>query len=564
MSFSDRLNWAWRHLGLEGSVLLAALLGDLLIVFPAAFDDIGPKGRDLYLLPGILAMFACALWAKRRPAAAAFTAAAVLVGSTTLIHLTAAAAYSTLLSNLSLTETVAGLELVMATVRRERPASAFTSTVALTFAALFAVVMRPSGSGHLLNGLVGTFGAGALLLAGAVAMGIRFRGPQRRRPPAAVTSLALAQWPLIGLLCLPLFLELNQTLHRGPWLFPLLLCSVAGAALAVYAARSPVLAAVLMSVTFLVSAVAGRASSVSPTLPFETPPPTQVLAGMAIVVFLVRYTPRAQASAAIALMSVAVGLGVSQTPRVSLASLFVGALLLLGISVAVGLYFRARDSERARAVEAAVTEAQTSERMALARELHDVVAHHVTGIVVQAQAAKMIGGQNPAMAMEALDRIEEAGTEALVAMRRLVGSMRSSTHTADTTEQATTDLEADLRGLVEAGHHGIPTEADLRISADVPQEVARSALRLVQESLTNVGKHAPNASRVHVLAETVGDELHIRVDNDGYRVDRPAGGSGGYGLVGMRERVELLHGRLTAGPVDGGWLVEAWLPLHGT
>ncbi|TVT52943.1 two-component sensor histidine kinase [Amycolatopsis rhizosphaerae] len=560
MSFSDRLNWAWRHLGLEGAVLLAALLGDLLIVFPAAFDDIGPKGRDLYLLPGILAMFACALWAKRRPAAAAFTAAAVLVGSTVLIHLTAAAAYSTLLNSLSLTETVAGLELVMATVRRERPASAFTSTVALTFAALFAVVMR-SGGGHLTSGLVGTFGAGALLLAGAVAMGIRFRGPQRQRPPAAVTSLALAQWPLIGLLCLPLFLELNQTLHRGPWLFPLLLCSVAGAALAVYAARSPVLAAVLMSVTFLVSGVAGGASPVSSDRLFYTPPPTQVLAGMAIVVFLVRYTTRAQASAAIALMSVAVGLSVLEAPSVSLSTLFIGALLLLGISVAVGLYFRARDSERARAVEAAVTEAQTSERMALARELHDVVAHHVTGIVVQAQAAKMIGGQNPAMAMEALGRIEEAGTEALVAMRRLVGSMRSSTHTA---EQATTDLEADLRGLVEAGHHGVPTEADLRISADVPQEVARSALRLVQESLTNVGKHAPNASRVHVLAETVGDELHIRVDNDGYRVDRPAGGSGGYGLVGMRERVELLHGRLTAGPVDGGWLVEAWLPLHGT
>jgi signal transduction histidine kinase len=234
---------------------------------------------------------------------------------------------------------------------------------------------------------------------------------------------------------------------------------------------------------------------------------------------------------------------------------------LLGISVAIGLFFRARDSERIRVVEAAVTEAQTSERMALARELHDVVAHHVTGIVVQAQAAKMMGDKNPTLAMEALGRIEEAGTEALVAMRRLVRSMRSST---DGTEQATTDLAADLRRLAETAHLGVPTELDLRIPPDVPQEVARSALRLVQESLTNVGKHAAAASRVCVLAEVAGGELHIRVSDDGRMRDpRPVGGSGGYGLVGMRERVELLRGRLHAGPVDGGWVVEAWLPLEG-
>jgi signal transduction histidine kinase len=234
---------------------------------------------------------------------------------------------------------------------------------------------------------------------------------------------------------------------------------------------------------------------------------------------------------------------------------------MLGIATAVGLYFRARDSERAKVVEAAVTDAQTSERMALARELHDVVAHHVTGIVVQAQAAKMTGGQNHALVMEALGQIEEAGTEALVAMRRLVHSMRSNTHS---TEQATTDLDADLRRLAEASHHGVPTELDLRIPPDIPQEVARSALRLVQESLTNVGKHAAGATRVLVLAEVAGGELHIRVSDDGRNEDgRPAGGSGGYGLVGMRERVELLHGKLSAGAVEGGWLVEAWLPLRG-
>jgi signal transduction histidine kinase len=173
----------------------------------------------------------------------------------------------------------------------------------------------------------------------------------------------------------------------------------------------------------------------------------------------------------------------------------------------------------------------------------------------------MMGDKNAALAMDALGRIEEAGTEALVAMRRLVGSMRSN---AGGTEQATTDLDADLRRLAETAHHGVPTELVLRIPPDIPQEVARSALRLVQESLTNVGKHAAAASRVWVLAEVAGGDLHIRVSDDGRtREPRPAGGSGGYGLVGMRERVELLRGRLRAGSADGGWVVEAWLPLEG-
>jgi signal transduction histidine kinase len=90
-------------------------------------------------------------------------------------------------------------------------------------------------------------------------------------------------------------------------------------------------------------------------------------------------------------------------------------------------------------------------------------------------------------------------------------------------------------------------------------------LRLVQESLTNVGKHAAGATSATVLAEVADGELHLRVSDDGKEQDRhPAGGSGGYGLIGMRERVELLHGRLFAGRgPEGGWRVEAWLPLEG-
>lgn len=79
-----------------------------------------------------------------------------------------------------------------------------------------------------------------------------------------------------------------------------------------------------------------------------------------------------------------------------------------------------------------------------------------------------------------------------------------------------------------------------------------------------MGKHAAGATKVSVLAEVRDGELHVRVSDDGLAPHpKPPGGSGGYGLVGMRERVELLHGRFTAGPVEHGWIVEAWLPLEG-
>src|SRR5204863_3389879 len=113
-----------------------------------------------------------------------------------------------------------------------------------------------------------------------------------------------------------------------------------------------------------------------------------------------------------------------QTDPQILATLAFAAALLLGISIAVGLMLRSRDAERVTAVQSAVTDAQTAERMALARELHDVVAHHVTGIVVQAQAARVMGEKNPQIAVDAMARIEDAGVEALAAMRRLVRSMR--------------------------------------------------------------------------------------------------------------------------------------------
>lgn len=567
MPFSDRVTSAWRWLGLEGVLLLAAFLCDLAVVLPASVDSLGPRGRDLLLLPGMIALSACALWARSRPAVAVFAGAATLFASTFLIRVTDAAAYTTLLSNVSLSETVAGLELVFFCVRRVRWAESVIGTGTLVLATLFAAAFR-SGSGS--RSLNETVLLGLVLLVAAVLAGLHFRRGQAPRKDSPVRELVREQWPLIGGLSLPLFIELYQILDTSIRSLPVLLCAMAAAAVTVYATRRPLRAGLMMAAVIVATSPALWIAPRSYTLGMGALPVTEIAGGVVVVVLVVRHLPPPRAWAVIAAMSAAVAFtvltsvmgGNSRLGLGGLRDLVIGAVLVLGIAVACGLYFRARDSERRKVVEAAVADAQNSERMALARELHDLVAHHVTGIIVQAQAAKVIADQNPKVALEVIERIEAAGTEAMTAMRRLVGSMRAGAEAV--TDQATMDLGADLRRLVESGHHGVPAEADVRVPKDLPQEVARSALRLVQESLTNIGKHALGATRACVLAEVRDGELHIRVADDGRQVAaRPAGGSGGYGLVGMRERVELLHGRLAAGPApDGGWVVEAWLPVE--
>ncbi|WP_431917837.1 sensor histidine kinase [Amycolatopsis tucumanensis] len=567
MPFSDRVTSAWRWLGLEGVLLLAAFLCDLAVVLPASVDSLGPRSRDLLLLPGMVALGACALWARTRPAVAVFAGAATLFASTFLIRATDAAAYTTLLSNVSLSETVAGLELVFFCVRRVRWAESVIGTATLVLATLFATAYR-NGSGS--RGLSETMLLGMVLLVAVVLTGLQFRRGQAPRKESAVRDLVREQWPLIGALSLPVFLELYQLLDSNIRALPALTCSLAAAATAVYATRRPLRAGLLLAGIIFATSAALWVAPRQYLLGYGALPFTEIVAGIIVVVLLVRSVEPKRAWGAIALMSAAVAFttlttvvsGRGRADMSDLRDLVIAAVLVLGIAVAAGLYFRARDSERRKVVEAAVADAQNSERMALARELHDLVAHHVTGIIVQAQAAKVIADQNPKVALEVIERIEAAGTEAMTAMRRLVGSMRAGGEAV--TDQATMDLDADLRRLVESGHHGVPTEADVRVPADLPQEVARSALRLVQESLTNIGKHAAGATRACVLAEVRDGELHIRVADDGHQVvTRPAGGSGGYGLVGMRERVELLHGRLAAGPApDGGWVVEAWLPVE--
>ncbi|MBO2442654.1 two-component sensor histidine kinase [Actinomadura nitritigenes] len=262
----------------------------------------------------------------------------------------------------------------------------------------------------------------------------------------------------------------------------------------------------------------------------------------------------------------------------------------LGITVAValgvGLYLRAIDARRARSLAAA----RRDERLELARDLHDFVAHHVTGIVVQAQAARFAAQSGAAQSPERLDTmfagIEKAGTEALTSMRQMVGLLRDAQHTGAADGEAfgaagrtasgaaggaagaaATRPVGDLgrlRDLV-AGFADPP--ATLALAPDLgplPPEVAASVHRVVQESLTNVRKHAADAASVRVaVARAAGGSVEVSVRDDGQGRGRRLPSSG-FGLAGLTERVNALGGRLRAGPrPEGGWEVVALLPAAG-
>jgi signal transduction histidine kinase len=224
-------------------------------------------------------------------------------------------------------------------------------------------------------------------------------------------------------------------------------------------------------------------------------------------------------------------------------------------AVAVGLSLRLLDS-RGKATAELVRQ---DERLELARELHDVVAHHITGMLIQAQAAQLVAGKNPEQVAGTLAGIEAAGSDALVAMRRVVGLLR------DTDDAAPASPEPEqLRALVERFSRQGPT-VHLRVpddNASWPPEVTSTVYRIVREALTNVSSHAPHARSVTVTVDQDPDGITVEVADDGPPAPARHHHRGGYGLIGMRERVQTLGGTLCVGPrPGGGWSVRATLPV---
>ncbi|GAA0568619.1 histidine kinase [Paractinoplanes ferrugineus] len=234
--------------------------------------------------------------------------------------------------------------------------------------------------------------------------------------------------------------------------------------------------------------------------------------------------------------------------------------LAAAAALGIGLYLRILESSRQRAVDAVRAE----QRAEFARDLHDFIAHHVTGIVVQAQGARFIAEQDPKRVLLALEQIEQAGAETMASMRRMVGVLRDPQTQPDAPLAPVAgvgELEQLLEQFTAAGGPLGRLHLDGTVDG-IPVEVSTSAYRVVMEALTNVRQHAVDARVVDVWIRRTPEWLLVRVANDGTaRPGRP-GERSGYGLVGLTERVRAVDGRISAGPgIEGGWVVDAAFPL---
>ena len=224
---------------------------------------------------------------------------------------------------------------------------------------------------------------------------------------------------------------------------------------------------------------------------------------------------------------------------------------------------RARRADREaslREVERSLLEfTARGERARIAGELHDVVAHHISMISVQAETARLTTPGMPPEGARRLLAIGETARTALTEMRRLLGVLREDAGMA-TAARAPQPGMRELLGLVDQARDAGGARTRLIVHGRVvPLDpgVELTAYRLVQESLTNARKHAPGAA-VDVEIQYLPDVLRLRVRDNG---PGPAAGAAGHGLPGMRERVASVGGTLTTGPADtGGFLVEARLP----
>ncbi|MGP3985826.1 sensor histidine kinase [Streptomyces sp. 3N207] len=205
------------------------------------------------------------------------------------------------------------------------------------------------------------------------------------------------------------------------------------------------------------------------------------------------------------------------------------------------------------------------ERAVIARELHDVVAHHMSVIAIQAEAAPYRVRSTPPELATSFTTIRENAVAALAELRRILGVVRSgdSDPFADAAPEAPQPTLADLDTLIESmGATGLKAQAVVTGAVrPLPQGVELSAYRLVQEALSNVLRHAPGACARVEIAYVLGG-LGLRIVNGS--PDRPATPSpgAGHGVLGMRERVQVLGGEMTAGPDgDGGYEVAAFLPV---
>jgi signal transduction histidine kinase len=304
--------------------------------------------------------------------------------------------------------------------------------------------------------------------------------------------------------------------------------------------------------------VAAGAALATGTVPDYASPALMVPAGVALytVGLLVRGRPGTVVTlAATAPLTAGMLLGEAATADAPGPAGVAFAVLVCGASWAIGWTLRERRRHAELTTAQTTARAVAEERLRIAREMHDAVGHSLSLIAVKAAVANHVARQRPEEAAAALAVIESESRSALAELRRTVGALRTEP------DFGVAPTLADLSTLAErAGSAGVTVRLDVRDADHLPEPVALAAYRIVQESLTNVVRHAaPAACRVRV--EGTGDRLRIEVTDDGSR--RPPPAPGGTGLAGMRERAAAHGGTLSAGPRDGGgYAVIATLPYR--
>ncbi|HTU31036.1 MAG TPA: histidine kinase [Solirubrobacteraceae bacterium] len=321
--------------------------------------------------------------------------------------------------------------------------------------------------------------------------------------------------------------------------------------------RLPVLVVALVSVGLGLEAALGVPPN-EPVVPLLT---------VVIAVFSVSVSQplrRSLIGAAVILPGIAVGVfHISGDAEVKLGNFAFAAIILGGVWVA-GRLVRLRTREASRLaregerLEAERLVAVSEERARIARELHDVIAHSVSVMVIQAEAAQEVLKQAPHLVVAPLGAIQETGRQAMVEMSRLVGLLREDGQELGLAPQPGLSELHTLR--CEVGRAGLPVS--LRIEGEprqIPIGVDLAAYRILQEALTNTIKHAGPA-HAEVTIRYGPDSLELEVIDDGSGTGN--GHVGGHGLVGMRERVSVFGGELDAGArPERGYAVRARLPL---
>lgn len=256
--------------------------------------------------------------------------------------------------------------------------------------------------------------------------------------------------------------------------------------------------------------------------------------------------------------AVILGLGVGFTlgRDVGPVDVLVGGAVVL-TTMMLGALVRERVAARARQLEVA----RAAEREALARDLHDTVAHHVTGIAIRAQVAGAMPEQREQVA-RSLEIIEQEAQTVLAEMRTLVQSLREEPGDADS---APAPGIAQIASLADPGPPEVTVELPPLHDQEMPEVLGTSLFRIAQEAVTNARRHAHGARLIEVSVRREDHRvvLEVRDDgSDGEQAGSRGAATGGFGLVGIRERVSQLGGAAAAGPgAGGGWAVRAELPL---